>query len=99
MDRPWVVTVGYVMYHVRAFLKLLQKNISPILAICDDVSILRFIYMLRSNPEHSEGVDLLTLLTQSLNVCLGTDRLNSAPHGYPCITSNWSRPAYQPCQQ
>ena len=83
MDRPWVVTVGYVMYHVRAFLKHLQENISPILAICDD----------------SGGVDLLTLLTQSLNVCLGTGRLNSAPHGYPCITSNWSRPAYQPCQK
>ena len=53
------------MYHVRAFLKHLQENISP---ICDDVSILRFRYMLRSNPEHSGGVDLLTLLTQSLNV-------------------------------
>ena len=65
MDRPWVVTVSYVMYHVRAFLKHLQENISP---ICDDVSILRFRrfrYMLRSNPEHSRGVDLLT---QSLNV-------------------------------
>ena len=38
---------------MRAFLKHLPKNISAILTICDDVSILRFRYMLRSNPEHS----------------------------------------------
>ena len=44
MDRPWVVTVGYVMYHVRAFLKHLQENILPILAIYDDVSILPSLY-------------------------------------------------------
>ena len=40
-----------------AFLKHLPKNISAILTICDDVSILRFRYMLRSNPEHSGGRD------------------------------------------
>ena len=45
------------MYHVRAFLKHLPKNISAILTICDDVRILRFKYMLRSNPEHSGGRD------------------------------------------
>ena len=42
-------------YHVRAFLKHPSKNISAILGICDDVSILRFRYMLRSNPEPSGG--------------------------------------------
>ena len=46
-----------VIYQVRAFLKQLPKNISAILTICDDVSILRFRYMLRSNPEHSGGRD------------------------------------------
>ena len=39
-----------VIYRVRAFSKHLPKNISAILTICDDVSILRFRYMLRSNP-------------------------------------------------
>ena len=44
-----------VIYRVRAFVKHLPKNISSILTICDDVSILRFRYMLRSNPERSGG--------------------------------------------
>ena len=47
-----------VIYCVRAFLKHLLKNISAISTICDDVSILRFRYMLRSNPERSGGQDL-----------------------------------------
>ena len=46
-----------VFFHVRAFLKHLPKNISAILTICDDVSILRFRYMLRSNTEYSGGLD------------------------------------------
>ena len=44
---------------MRVFLKHLPKNISAIFTICDDVSILRFRYMLRSNPEHSGGRDRL----------------------------------------
>ena len=39
-----------VIYRVRAFLKHLPKNNSAILTNCDYVSILRFRYMLRSNP-------------------------------------------------
>ena len=42
---------------MRAFLKHFPKNISAILTISDDVSILSFRYMLRSNPEHSGGRD------------------------------------------
>ena len=42
---------------MRAFLKHLPKNILAIFTICDDVSILRFRYMLRSNPDHSGGRD------------------------------------------
>ena len=47
-----------VIYRVRAFLKYLPKNISLILPICNDVSrpILRFRYMLRSNPTHCVGL-------------------------------------------
>ena len=46
-----------VIYRVRAFLKHLPKNNSAILTFCDDVSILRFRYMLRSNPGGSGGRD------------------------------------------
>ena len=53
------LNIPSVMYHVRAFLKHLPKNIS---AICDDVSTgyLMFqigAYMRHSNPEHSGGQD------------------------------------------
>ena len=94
MYRPWAVTVGYGMYDVRAFLKHLQKNISPILAICDQVTMwVSYVSdtccALTRNIVEGEivltSVDLLTLLTQSLNVCLVTGRLNSAPHGYPSL--------------
>ena len=53
---------------MKAFLKHLLKNISAILTICDDVSILRFSYMLRYNPEHnvSGGRDR-SIYTQSHN--------------------------------
>ena len=53
---------------MRAFLKHLPKNISAILTICEDVSILRFRYMLRSNPEHSGGRDptILGMVNRSL---------------------------------
>ena len=43
--------IPLVIYQVRA------KFFTAILTICDDVSILRFCYMLRSNPEHSGGRD------------------------------------------
>ena len=39
-----------------AFLGHIPKDISVILTICDDVSILRFRYMLRFNPKHSGGL-------------------------------------------
>ena len=51
----WNIRSG--IYRVRAFLKHLPKNNSAILTICDDVSILRFRYMLRSNPERGGGRD------------------------------------------
>ena len=46
-----------VIYCVRVFLKHLPKNNASILTICDDVSILRFRYMLRSNQERRGGRD------------------------------------------
>ena len=49
----WFWNIRSVIYHVGAFL----KHLSAILIICDDVSILRFRYMLRSSPEYSEGRD------------------------------------------
>ena len=47
-----------VIYRMREFLKHPSKNIPAILTICDDVSILRFRYMLRSSPGPSGGRDL-----------------------------------------
>ena len=48
--------------HVRSptgtpFLKHVPKNIWAILTISDDVSILRFRYILRSSPERTGGRD------------------------------------------
>ena len=51
------LNIRSVIYRVRAFLKHLPKNNSAILTICDDVSILRFRYMLRSNTERNGGRD------------------------------------------
>ena len=53
----WFWNIRPVIYRVRAFLKNLPKKNSAILTICDDVSILRFRYKLRSNPKRSGGWD------------------------------------------
>ena len=53
----WFWNIPSVIYQVKAFLKHLPKNILAIFTISDDVSILRFRYMLRSNPEYSGGRD------------------------------------------
>ena len=61
---------------MRAFLKHLPKNISAILTIFDDVSILRFRYTLRSNPEHghSGGRDLSNFEKHAIKVNLTAGR-------------------------
>ena len=51
-----------------SFLKHLPKNILAIFTICDDVSILRFRYMLRSNPKHSGGRDRSNYTRRQINL-------------------------------
>ena len=84
----WFWNIPSVIYQVRAFLKHLLKDIPAILTISDDVSILRFRYMLRSNPEHSEGRDRSNYASPTGNV-VGGPRPSISPGDLGRSAPDW----------